>query len=256
VVTKCTGVGFWRRVTTERSPSGRRLHPAERRHWIAEADCIMAIREGTPVTPDFEEGLRQTVTAAIYRGRAQSRCRSADPSNDQWLSPQTMPACASGVSTFSAISATMSATVQILRVRFIPVTVNIRERIGSHPSDTAFMRTGGFTQGYVRSTRSDHAAIAASSLGLASLQDRTSNCCRHQRDGQRDRLSPGHRGQRVVGLERGFESVHGTSSDSGIGALSQRQLIALDDHRYFPPPRPSSSTSACVSWPTCLRYRS
>src|SRR6267143_4614683 len=47
----------------------------------------------------------------------------------QWLSPQTMPACASGVSTFSAISATMSATVHILRLRIIPFPAKILDRI-------------------------------------------------------------------------------------------------------------------------------
>jgi predicted dehydrogenase len=42
--------------------------PEEQRHWTAEADFIAAIREGTPVTPDFEEGLRyMEVTEAIYR---------------------------------------------------------------------------------------------------------------------------------------------------------------------------------------------
>jgi predicted dehydrogenase len=41
---------------------------AEQRHWTAEADFISAIRDGTPVTPDFEEGLRyMEVTEAIYR---------------------------------------------------------------------------------------------------------------------------------------------------------------------------------------------
>jgi predicted dehydrogenase len=41
---------------------------AEQRHWTAEADFIDAIRRGTPVTPDFEEGLRyMEVTEAIYR---------------------------------------------------------------------------------------------------------------------------------------------------------------------------------------------
>jgi predicted dehydrogenase len=40
----------------------------EKRHWTAEADFIAAIREGTPVSPDFEEGLRyMEVTEAIYR---------------------------------------------------------------------------------------------------------------------------------------------------------------------------------------------
>jgi predicted dehydrogenase len=40
----------------------------EQRHWTAEADFITAIREGTPVSPDFEEGLRyMEVTEAIYR---------------------------------------------------------------------------------------------------------------------------------------------------------------------------------------------
>jgi predicted dehydrogenase len=40
----------------------------EKRHWTAEADFISAIREGTPVSPDFEEGLRyMEVTEAIYR---------------------------------------------------------------------------------------------------------------------------------------------------------------------------------------------
>jgi predicted dehydrogenase len=40
----------------------------EERTWTAEADFVRAIREGTPVTPDFEEGLRyMEVTEAIYR---------------------------------------------------------------------------------------------------------------------------------------------------------------------------------------------
>ena len=44
------------------------IAPEEQRHWTAEADFIAAIREGTPVTPDFEEGLRyMEVTEAIYR---------------------------------------------------------------------------------------------------------------------------------------------------------------------------------------------
>ncbi|MGI9147930.1 MAG: Gfo/Idh/MocA family protein [Chloroflexota bacterium] len=44
------------------------IPPAEQRHWTAEADFITAIRDGTPVTPDFEEGLRyMEVTEAIYR---------------------------------------------------------------------------------------------------------------------------------------------------------------------------------------------
>jgi len=44
------------------------IPPDEQRHWTAEADFIQAIREGTPVTPDFEEGLRyMEVTEAIYR---------------------------------------------------------------------------------------------------------------------------------------------------------------------------------------------
>jgi segregation and condensation protein B len=33
--------------------------------------------------------------------------------------------------------------------------------------------------------------------------------------------------------QAGIESVRGTSSDSAIGTLLQRQLIALDDHRLF-----------------------
>jgi predicted dehydrogenase len=42
--------------------------PEERREWRAEADFVNAIRERTPVTPDFEEGLRyMEVTEAIYR---------------------------------------------------------------------------------------------------------------------------------------------------------------------------------------------
>jgi len=40
----------------------------EQRHWTAEADFIRAIREGTPVSPDFEEGLRyMEATEAVYR---------------------------------------------------------------------------------------------------------------------------------------------------------------------------------------------
>ena len=33
--------------------------------------------------------------------------------------------------------------------------------------------------------------------------------------------------------QAGIESVRGTSSDSAIGTLLQRQLITLDDHRLF-----------------------
>ena len=33
--------------------------------------------------------------------------------------------------------------------------------------------------------------------------------------------------------QAGIESVRGTSSDSAIGTLLQRQLIALDEHRLF-----------------------
>ena len=33
--------------------------------------------------------------------------------------------------------------------------------------------------------------------------------------------------------QAGIESVRGTSSDSAIGTLLQRRLIALDDHRLF-----------------------
>lgn len=44
------------------------IAPEEQRRWTAEADFISAIRDGTPVTPDFEEGLRyMEVTEAIYR---------------------------------------------------------------------------------------------------------------------------------------------------------------------------------------------
>src|SRR5919199_1646127 len=44
------------------------IPPDEERTWTAEADFVRAIREGTPVTPDFEEGLRyMEVTEAIYR---------------------------------------------------------------------------------------------------------------------------------------------------------------------------------------------
>jgi predicted dehydrogenase len=44
------------------------ITPEEQRHWTAEADFINAIRDGAPVTPDFEEGLRyMEVTEAIYR---------------------------------------------------------------------------------------------------------------------------------------------------------------------------------------------
>jgi len=44
------------------------ITPAERRNWLAEAEFIDAIREGTPVSPDFEEGVRyMEVTEAIYR---------------------------------------------------------------------------------------------------------------------------------------------------------------------------------------------
>ena len=43
--------------------------PADKvRHWTAEADFVRAIRDGTPVSPDFEEGLRyMEVTEAVYR---------------------------------------------------------------------------------------------------------------------------------------------------------------------------------------------
>jgi predicted dehydrogenase len=44
------------------------IPPDKERHWTAEADFVRAIREGGPVTPDFEEGLRyMEVTEAIYR---------------------------------------------------------------------------------------------------------------------------------------------------------------------------------------------
>ena len=44
------------------------ITPEQERKWTAEADFINGIREGTPVTPDFEEGLRyMEVTEAIYR---------------------------------------------------------------------------------------------------------------------------------------------------------------------------------------------
>jgi chromosome segregation and condensation protein ScpB len=33
--------------------------------------------------------------------------------------------------------------------------------------------------------------------------------------------------------QAGIENVRGTSSDSAIGTLLQRRLIALDDHRLF-----------------------
>ena len=41
------------------------------------------------------------------------------------------------------------------------------------------------------------------------------------------------RGYRQPVSQAGIESVRGTSSDSAIGTLLQRQLIALDDHRLF-----------------------
>lgn len=44
------------------------IPPDQERVWSAEADFVAAIRTGTPVTPDFEEGLRyMEVTEAIYR---------------------------------------------------------------------------------------------------------------------------------------------------------------------------------------------
>jgi predicted dehydrogenase len=44
------------------------IAPDEQRRWAAEADFIDGIRKGTPVSPDFEEGLRyMEVTEAIYR---------------------------------------------------------------------------------------------------------------------------------------------------------------------------------------------
>jgi predicted dehydrogenase len=50
------------------------ITPEEQRHWTAEADFIAAIREGTPVTPDFEEGLRyMEVTEAVYRAARTGR---------------------------------------------------------------------------------------------------------------------------------------------------------------------------------------
>ena len=56
--------------------------------------------------------------------------------------------------------------------------------------------------------------------------------------------------------QAGIESVRGTSSDSAIGTLLQRQLIALDEHRLFTTTPPSSSISGCVTWPTCLHSQS
>lgn len=50
------------------------ITPAEQRRWTAEADFIRAIREGTPVSPDFEEGLRyMEVTEAVYRSARSGR---------------------------------------------------------------------------------------------------------------------------------------------------------------------------------------
>lgn len=44
------------------------------REWTAEADFIDAIRNGTPVTPDFEEGLRyMEFTEAVYRSASSRR---------------------------------------------------------------------------------------------------------------------------------------------------------------------------------------
>jgi predicted dehydrogenase len=46
----------------------REIAPENERRWTAEADFISAIRHGTPVSPDFEEGLRyMEVTEAVYR---------------------------------------------------------------------------------------------------------------------------------------------------------------------------------------------
>jgi hypothetical protein len=56
--------------------------------------------------------------------------------------------------------------------------------------------------------------------------------------------------------QAGIESVRGTSSDSAIGTLLQRQLIAFDDHRLF------TTTPAFLNYlglrdlADCLRSRS
>lgn len=49
--------------------------PADRyRHWRAEADFVDAIRLGTPVSPDFTEGLKyMEFTEAVYRSAQQGR---------------------------------------------------------------------------------------------------------------------------------------------------------------------------------------
>jgi Domain of unknown function (DUF4158)/Segregation and condensation complex subunit ScpB len=53
--------------------------------------------------------------------------------------------------------------------------------------------------------------------------------------------------------QAGIESVRGTSSDSAIGTLLQRQLIAWTTTACFQRPPPSSRISACATWLTCLR---
>jgi hypothetical protein len=61
---------------------------------------------------------------------------------------------------------------------------------------------------------------------------------------------------RWIVSQAGIESVRGTSSDSAIGTLLQRQLIALDDHRLF------TTTPAFLNYlglrdlADCLRSRS
>ena len=50
------------------------ISAAEQRRWTAEADFIGAIRDGSPVSPDFEEGVRyMEVTEAIYRSARAGR---------------------------------------------------------------------------------------------------------------------------------------------------------------------------------------
>jgi chromosome segregation and condensation protein ScpB len=46
--------------------------------------------------------------------------------------------------------------------------------------------------------------------------------------------------------EAGIESVRGTGSDSAIGRLLQRQLIALDEHRLFTTTRAFSEVSGLL----------